>query len=443
MKDIQDDKFTDNLGDKLRGLREEPPAGMFDRIEQTLAAISASGATIESGTPEVVGKRIVPLWRRPLFAGVAAAAVVAVMLVASLLFRERMIGDEEILADVVPLEEGADDAVSVLLAVAPAPTESAVETTSSNVFSLPKSIHPAVPQPSGVVAPLTSEDEVIKVVDEKTAEETTVKEEPKKSSSKSAKVRTTRRRSSTRKSDAELEEYWRNIIEEQPRQRGASHPTQIALYASNVGFERGHEEVNNLAHSAMLVREHTNLSGGGSYLAPSLVEMHSKSELEHYMPVTVGVTLSYSLSDWLSINSGLLYTNLYSKSDSDGGLSRYGRRRTMDYLAVPLNVGVHFADFGQLSLYAKVGGSMEMCISARDKLYLDGAHYSTSKLDVPTLTFSMEASVGVDYALWGGLGLFGEVGCNYWKAPERYPENYRTIHPLGLSAKFGINFTFN
>ena len=62
---------------------------------------------------------------------------------------------------------------------------------------------------------------------------------------------------------------------------------------------------------------------------------------------------------------------------------------------------------------------------------------------MPSLTFSLDAAVGASYALWGTMGLFGEVGCSYWMAPQGYAENYRTVNPLSLSTRFGLRFTFN
>lgn len=433
MKEIYDDKFGRELGDKLRGLREEPPAGMFERIEETLVSMGAVEKS--EPKPEV---RPLPLWQRPIFRGVAAAAVVVVAVIGALLLQMQEPAEEQFMAVVEQTKE-PDQAETKR------PQEPSVESSAIVAAGVPEvSNHPQIPLLSESAMRLSSDvDEQMVVAT--TKEESEVKaEEPVKNETKKIKSsKRTRRKSTTRKSDAELEEYWRSILEEEPRQRGATHPTQVALYASNVGFDRGNMEVNNLANSTMLTQEHNELSGGGSYFAPSLVQLTNHSNLEHFMPVTVGVTVSYSLNDWFSVNSGLLYTNLYSKGDYDGALSRYGCRRTMDYIGVPLNVSFHFADLGPLALYAKLGGSLEFCVSAKDKLYLDGALYDTERLSASPLNFALDASVGLDYALWGGFGLFGEVGCNYWMAPKGSPENYRTAHPLSLSAKFGVSFTFN
>ena len=246
-----------------------------------------------------------------------------------------------------------------------------------------------------------------------------------------------------RRSREELEEYWRSVIEEEPWDRGVEHPVQIALYTANMGLNRGDVQMDNLAHSQMLVQEQHQL-GGGSYLGPMMSLQRRTANLEHSMPVTLGVTVSYSLTDWLSVDSGLLYTSLSSRGESEGAVSSYVCSRSMDYLGIPLALSVYFAEFDRLSLYGRLGLTGELCVSSKDKFYLDGNFNSDEQLsNQGALSLSFDAAAGVTYSLVGGLGLFGEVGCSYWNAPENYPENYRTLHPLSLTTRLGVRFTFN
>lgn len=431
MKDILDDKLTQELGDKLRGFREEPPAGMFDRIEQTLLA----SGVVEPTPAKEPAVKVVPLWRRTWVRGVAATLAAASLALAVMVgLRENM--PEEIVVAQMPEVE------------APTP-----ELAGEEVADLPEvemlAMQMAPKVAPIVVAAVQLEDMMPEVEQVSTAEESNevaVQSEQnttERRAKKSKTPRTTRQRSSSRKSDAELDEYWRGIFTEEPRQRSLANLTQVALYASNLGFDQGHIQSKDVVNSPMLLTENNQLTSGSSYLSPMLVQPKAKSRLEHFMPVTVGVTVSYALNDWLSIDSGLLYTNLYSTSDTSGAVSDFARKRTIDYLGVPLAMSIYFADFDRLSLYGKLGGTAELCISAKDKEFMDGVMTRKTKLDVAPLTFSLDAAVGAGYALWGGLGLFGEVGCSYWLAPDNYPENYRTVHPLSLSIRAGLRFTFN
>lgn len=431
----QEDKITKEIGDKLRGMREEPPAGMFERIEQTLLANGVvAGADVKPASEEKHSEksRVVPLWGRRWLGGVAASLVAASLLLVLTVTLRRSAPEEIVVAEVGGLV--APEAVvpmveSVLPTEEPAPSMLAVAMA-------PKVTKPVVAHVEVEDVDLTPEKPEVQTVFE------SENSEQQKGSSKSS-VRKARKRSSSRKSDAELEEYWRSVLSEKPRKRGLAHPTEVALYAANLGFEQGHIQQHEVAKSPMLLTEENQLSSGSHYMAPSLVQPKAKSELKHFMPVTVGVTVSYLLNDWLSVDSGLLYTNLYSTGDSSGALSDYGRRRTMDYIGVPLALSVYFADLSRVSFYGRLGSTMEFCVNANDKNLLDGKMIEKYPLEVPRLTFSLDAAVGATCALWGGFGLFGEVGCSYWMAPKDYPENYRTVHPLSLSSRVGLRFTFN
>lgn len=427
MKQYSDDKFTKVLGDKLSSLREESPADMFDRIEQTLLAegLANKPATVQPA------KRVVPLWSRPFVRGVAATMAAAML---ALVF-------------VVTLRNNAPEEIKVL-----AEQQSVAEpTVEQPTESEPSQVEKIAMVTSMVKAPAATSEVAVVEMDEAVVVESNNTEEPMVESDTTAdptpkstkrERRRSRRSGSSRQNQQELEDYWRAAMSSQTPQRGILNPTEVGLYAQNVGFNYGHIQRDNLVNSPMMIKEQ-NETTGGSYISPSLVQQNPNSNLEHFMPVTVGVTVSYALGDWLAVNSGLLYTNVYSKSDTDGSLSHYSRKRTLDYLGVPIALSLYFADFDRLSLYGRVGGTVELCINANDKSYMDGEFVKKYALDVPPLTFSLDAAVGATYALWGNMGLFGEVGCSYWNAPAGYVENYRTVHPLSLSTRFGLTFMFN
>lgn len=438
MKDILDDnkyseaegdKFFDAVGDKLRMFSEEPPQGMFERIEQTLMAAEAAPKTTRAEVAEEP-KRVVPLWNRPFVRGVAAAMVAAMLT----------------LVVVVALRDNAPEEIRVV-AEQQSVGESAMEQPTE---SEPPQQEKIAMVTSMVKAPAaTSEVAVVEMNEALVAESNNAEPSVKSSTTADPTPKTTkrerrrsRRTGSSRQNQQELEEYWRAAMSVEAPQRGILNPTEVGLYAQNVGFNYGHIQRNNMANSPMMIKEQ-NETTGGSYLSPSLVQPDNRSDLEHFMPVTVGVTVNYELGDWLSVNSGLLYTNVYSKSDTDGSLSHYSRKRTLDYLGVPIALSLYFAEFDRWALYGRVGGTVELCINANDKSYMDGEFVERFTLDVPPLTFSLDAAVGATYALWGNVGLFGEVGCAYWNAPAGYAENYRTVQPLSLSTRFGLSFIFN
>lgn len=418
----KNDKYDNLLGDKLAGFREEPPAGMFDRIEQTLVAQGVVAKAEESVSEPVV---VVPLWRRPIVRGFAAAMAAAVVA----------------LAVVVGLREAAPQMVEVAQMPAVAAPEVGVAMPDVRMLARVERTMSA-PVQSEVAEEVSEEVAPVAMPTESPKEEQSVMMSTAKGEKTKTKS-TRRRRTATRNNDSDVEDFWRTVLAQKEYERDEESPLEVGLYAANVGFNRGHVEAENVAGSSMLVSEKNQHSVGGQYLAPSLVAPRDNSHLEHFMPVTVGVTLSRALNGWLSVDSGLLYTNLYSVSESTGAISSYSMRRTMDYLGVPLALSASFANLGDLSFYGRLGGTMEICINANDKTYIDGDMANKNNLDTPLLTYSFDAAVGATYQLLGNMGIFGEVGCSYWLTPDDYPENYRTVHPLSLSSRFGLRFTFN
>lgn len=413
------DKFAEALGDKLRALSEEPPVGMFDRIEQTLNTTSG----VSRGA-------VVPLWRRSLVRGAAAAMVAAVFA----------------LVMVVTLRDNAPEEVAVLAEQVAHSNELTEEVVAQSITPEPERLAKSVAKaPKIIYAPVAQE---VVVEENEEVEETAITEsvqtpsEEKTPTTKRERRRGNRKRS-VRQNQQELEDYWREAMAANEGESGGSFPVEVELYAANFGFNNGNVERNNVANSPMFVKEQNATAEGSSYFSPSLVKSDSASNLEHFMPITAGVTVSLMVSDWLSVDSGLLYTNVYSRSDTSGALSHYERRRTLDYLGVPLALSVYFANFNNLSLYGRVGCTAELCINAKDKTYMDGGLVQKYTLDVPAFTLSLDAAVGATYSLWNGVGLFGEVGCAYWNAPMGYVENYRTVNPLSLSSRVGLRFTFN
>lgn len=436
MKENKDDKFSNILGDKLRSVSEEPPVGMFERIEQTLHTMEVSAA--ETSSADSRRAVVVPLWQRPAVRGLAAAMVAAMLtLVVVVALRENAPEEMRIMAEqsveqpqaeqVAPTPEVAPE-VEKVAAVAPRLTRPATVAEVVNIQIDESVMMGTQHQPSEEQA-VGSDDSS----SEQAPSEQSIRRERRKE----------RRTRSSRQNQQELEDYWRSVLSKEEPQRGVAHIAEIGIYAQNVGFDNGNIERNNLANNPMMVKEQNATAGGGSYLAPSLVNADTRSKLKHFMPVTVGVTLSYPLNDWLSVESGLLYTNVYSKSDSSGAISSYERRRTLDYLGVPIALSLYFADIDRLSFYGRLGGTLEMNIGAKDQTFMDGRFVEKLALDVPAFTFSLDAAVGANVALWGGIGLFGEVGCTYWSAQKGYVENYRTVHPLSLSTRFGLRYTFN
>lgn len=419
------DKFEQLLMERLGEFREEPSEGLFDRIEATLLDVPMA--------TQVATK--IPLWRRPAVRWALSAVAAAVVLFGVVLFVGRNNGaPQEVL-----LAESVEATIQTTPIVELVAQEATVEDIVAKV-SAPKTDVKRVASVANdaLVAVAIVEAEEQHSTSEQKVEESTPQKQ-RTSSYKSTRVK------QPRKSDEEIEAYWRAILglDEEPRRLGLSHPTEVSLYAANVGFNQGDMILRNIASGSMVVNEHSlpygdaGLSGSNVFKAPQ-----RNNQLKHYMPVSVGLTASYALADWVALETGLVYTHLYSRSDNEGQMSNYVCKRDMHYLGVPLGVSFRFAGLDRWGLYGKLGATFEHCVSAKDTYLVDNKRDYAANLNTSGLQLSLDAAAGVNYMLWGGVGLYGEAGVSYWQSFAQHPANYRTENPLSLTCRLGVRFTF-
>ena len=452
------DIFDQLLGDKLSEMREMPSEGLFDRIEATLAAMGQATPAAtqeaeqqEAEAPEVVEqqpKRVVPLWSRGwVRASVAVAAAIA-LFVGVVVVTDQSAPEEVVVAVAQPEQttqpeqqpkveiQGEQPSVEEWLAAA-AP---------HNLLTSASQQLPASVKAAGESVVDEGEAESIKQMTEVVADNSKKSADAAKSTS----VKRTKRKAQ-RKSNAEIEEYWRNVLGQEEfydeQQEGVRllSPTDVSLYATNVGFNQGHIQVNNLANSEMMINEMV-ASGNDATLSgtPTFMKAPRKevSELKHYMPVSVGLSASFALGEWLALESGLTYTNLYSKSDNSGKVSNYHYTQNLHYIGIPLAVNINLVDFGSLSIYGKAGSSIEFCVAAKKRQYIDGAINLVEDIATEGVQIGLNAAAGVNYRLVDNLGLFAEAGVGYWTATKPQPSSWRTDHPLGFSLMAGVRFAF-
>lgn len=428
------------LGEKLSTMREEPSEGLFDRIEATLAGLEAAPVATPAQPKRVA------LWSRQWVRLTTAVAAAVALFVGVVVVSNQSVPEE--LVAVVATEQVEQ--------TNPELTSQTIETIESNTQSVEQVLATATPKrlKTTTTALYNEKAEEMQTLNEATPattiEQTTESVAQKNNNNSSANQKATTKRAqkrAQRKSNAEIEEYWRGVmgLQQEEKSFGFGRPTEVKLYANNLGFNQGHLEVNNLASNTLLMSESTPEGAMVSPVANSTVMKAQKknvSQLKHYMPVSVGLNASFSLNNLLSLETGVNYTNLYSSSDNTGNISTYHYTQNLHYIGVPLAASIHFVNFGQWGLYAKAGGSIEFCVAASKRQYIDNAINLVEDIDTSGVQIGLNAAAGVNYALWNNLGLFAEAGVAYWTATKPQPANYRTEHPLGFSLMAGVRIAF-
>ena len=239
---------------------------------------------------------------------------------------------------------------------------------------------------------------------------------------------------------------WKDILlAEAGREERKGRPV-FGVYASGLtgGGTRhsGYSQAVNTAAAA------APMSYGDNPLAGIMMFNRSKevsTESRHYLPLKAGVSVSYALTPRWSIESGLAYSWLLSKSKTGSESYYVDSRQTLHYLGIPLNVNFHIWQNSRLDVYASAGGMLEKCIGGTVRSdYVYGGDVRESgreKLTVKPLQWSVGASAGLQFKLSGIVGLYLEPGVIYHFANESEVETAYSAHPLNFNLNLGLRFS--
>ena len=134
-----------------------------------------------------------------------------------------------------------------------------------------------------------------------------------------------------------------------------------------------------------------------------------KTETSHRLPLKVGMTFTYRLTDRLGIESGLSYA--YLASDIREGSSQHyiEGQQALHYVGIPLKLKYKLYSWKKLELYSSVGALAEKCVSAKriNSFVIDNEKSlaETFNLDTKPMQWSANASAGIQLNIVENLSL--------------------------------------
>lgn len=169
------------------------------------------------------------------------------------------------------------------------------------------------------------------------------------------------------------------------------------------------------------------------------------SSVKNYQPIQVGVTLAYSFTDRLSLESGLTYSCLISDLSSGTDKGNYRIRQSLHYLGLPLNLRYDFLKINRFSMYSSLGGQMEKCVSGKTvtDYFSMGEKISSEKgkIMVEPLQWSVNAHLGAQYSFTGWAGIYLEAGAAYYFRNNSPVNCIYSERPLNFSLRAGVRFS--
>ncbi len=169
------------------------------------------------------------------------------------------------------------------------------------------------------------------------------------------------------------------------------------------------------------------------------------STVKNWQPVQVGVSVAYSFTDRLSVESGLTYSCLVSDLSSGTPSGNYDIRQTLHYIGLPLSLKYDLLKVNGFSLYASAGGQMEKCVAGKTRTdyFIDGRKVSSEngRIAVEPLQWSVNAHIGAQYSFNRLVGLYVEPGVAYYFRNGSPVNCIYSERPFNFSLRAGLRFS--
>lgn len=170
----------------------------------------------------------------------------------------------------------------------------------------------------------------------------------------------------------------------------------------------------------------------------------TKTEYEHHLPIRIGLSVAYALTDRLSISSGLTYTRLSSDIKDASRESKYIGEQRLHYIGIPVNVSYKVASFRWLGLYGTAGVLAEKCVSGTtDEGYVENntmKYTNTQDISSKPLQMSVNAGVGIQFDFIDNVGIYAEPGLSYYFDDGSALQTIYKEKPLNFNLNVGVKF---
>lgn len=174
-----------------------------------------------------------------------------------------------------------------------------------------------------------------------------------------------------------------------------------------------------------------------------------KSDVKYRMPVTVGVSFRFDLTEKWALETGLTYTQLASETRSGAKQNNYSWEDKLHYVGIPLKANRALWSNKRFEVYASAGGAVEKCVSGKQTLMWNTtAHVmkgstepAETDIKVKALQWSLAAAAGAQLKVTDRLGIYVEPGVVYYFDDGSEVNTIRKEHPLNFNLQLGLRWT--
>lgn len=429
----EDDKWVENLRNKLEDYSEPLPDALWERLEEELSA-----------------PRVIPMWRTRRFVAAAAVLVVAV---SSLTFwfinspTADYMRSNEALVEELDFSSTPDDEVLSSSEKIFSSDNSKMDSSDPVVASSPAKVCLAkIETPENHNQEVIAESEIMSIKEEDKVEDK--EQETGSTNYETDKKRAYRTLEADRRQVKRNQEMLAMGKGEKDRKwsvglsagntpysssrsfGGMSRLNSRSLYATPINMGAVSESDEQTAYSQVLFNNR---------------DRSSTTDVKHKMPVTVGLSIKWNITREWALETGMNYTMLSSELHSGSG-SYIEEQQKLHYIGIPLKVHRSIWNNRWFSFYASAGGMVEKCVSgSMDAVYVNGnsnREVEHTSLKVNPLQWSVSAAAGAQVNFTKHLGLYAEPGIAYYFDDGSQIETIRKEHPFNFNLQFGLRFSF-
>ncbi len=206
--------------------------------------------------------------------------------------------------------------------------------------------------------------------------------------------------------------------------------------------------------SASVKESDSYLEESGKMLLNANANLDNQSEMEHSQPVSFGVTVSKSIVNNLYVETGIVYSYLYSKTKNSSTSSQEYESQRLHYLGVPLNLNYNIISYKQLNVYSSVGGMIEKDIYGSLRNNKEGIpvlnindgekseSYKDKTISQRNPQLSVNVGLGLSYPVFKDLKLYGKIGgAYYFDANNRHKTIY-SDRKIVMDLSLGLRYEF-
>ena len=179
--------------------------------------------------------------------------------------------------------------------------------------------------------------------------------------------------------------------------------------------------------------------------------------MEHDQPISFGITLSKYLFDNLSVETGVVYSYLHSKTRNTNNNFRVEEVQKLHYIGIPLNMNYNLFTLRKLNIYASVGGMVEKDLYGEFRrmkeaqegqtITLNGGEEESTEMVVEKISqrnsqISVNAGVGLSYPLYDRLRLYGKIGGAYYFDAGNEHKTIYSDRKIVMDLNVGLRYEF-